>query len=80
VESNWRRNVQLFGLPFQGIRKIARLVGQPTIAVSDREMGIPGICLLYQNFLVTEFWTDWFAVTRPDPNANFPYGFNVEPD
>jgi len=69
-----------FGLLHQGFDLIARLDGQPQFAVSNEESFHPDICQWYLSNEPAHFWSSWFAMLKPRPDLNFPYGWNVEPD
>lgn len=80
MESKWRQNVANFGLTYEGMGLIARLVDTPTIAVSNNTTFSPLICRTWIENVSERFWSSWFLVAKPDPFVRFPYGFAVEPD
>lgn len=80
MESRWRRNVWEFGLSMSFYGKIARLVGQPGIAITDGATFAPEIAATVYSPLLDGQWASYSPVLKIDPAANFPYGFIVEPD
>lgn len=58
----------------------ARFTGSPNLYLTDAVAPVPGeyCALLWPP--VGGFIYAWFFGFKPDPTANFPYGFSVEPD
>lgn len=59
---------------------LARYIQFPLFAVSNVQREEDGAVLQYQDVLGTGFYEEQVYFIPPAPNANFPYGLEVEPD
>lgn len=80
MESNWRFNVWNLGWSHSGIGLIARRLAGPTGGPFLSDIRFGNVALTLQAPLPGVPPGFSIFVACPDPNANFPYGFDVLAD
>jgi hypothetical protein len=80
LESNWRFNRWLLGLPNTYGHLFARLVVNPAIYLSDASHNFGGFWGISQPTPGVDFWERMYQILPTPPYTTFPYGVNVDPD